>query len=64
MDHWDCDRRNMRMNDLGERIAAAAYESLIRRTSCFVGLNLNIEALHFFHFKRSHVDLITLVLRV
>src|ERR1700747_1415832 len=39
MDQWACDRRDMRVNDPRERIAAAACESLIRKTTCFAGLN-------------------------
>src|SRR5258708_22421215 len=39
MDQWAFDRRDMRVNDPRERIAAAACETLIRKTTCFAGLN-------------------------
>src|SRR5882762_8820152 len=62
MDQWACDRRDMRVNDPRERIAAAACESLIRKTTCFAGLNfttlkLRICRLRSRRWKRAEAEL-------
>jgi hypothetical protein len=56
MDQWACDRRDMRVNDPRERIAAAACESLIQKTTCFAGLNFTTFSLPKSPARISAVD--------
>jgi len=70
MDQWACDRRDMRVNEPRERIAAAACESLIRKTTCFAGLNFTTLKLRICRLRSrrwksgSRVEFIELCLQI